>query len=169
MLMYVTRVPNRGSPPAVLLRESYRDGDKVKTRTLANLSRWPEAKIEALRRALKGETVVAAPERLAIDLNIVERYQDVYPTRRQTGAELAQLIHEAAASFEQVALYFEYSLRPVDLPLVGWAAARVGTLLAVRLQEISAYEPKEDKDSKQRDELKYLQGLARDLDRMKRI
>lgn len=51
----------------------------------------------------------------------------------------------------------------------GWAAARVGTLLAVRLQEISAYEPKEDKDSKQRDELKYLQGLARDLDRMKRI
>ena len=52
--MYVTRVPNRGSPPAVLLRESYRTGGKVKNRTLANLSSWPEAKVEALSRALKG-------------------------------------------------------------------------------------------------------------------
>src|SRR5712671_1022596 len=52
--MYVTRVPNRGSPPAVLLRESYRDGGKVKTRTLANLSRWPEHKVDKLQRALKG-------------------------------------------------------------------------------------------------------------------
>jgi Transposase DDE domain len=54
--MYVTRVPNRSSPPAVLLRESYREGGKVKTRTLANLSDWPDAKVEALRRVLKGET-----------------------------------------------------------------------------------------------------------------
>src|ERR1700756_1578225 len=52
--MYVTRVPNRGSPPAVLLRESYREGGEVKTRTLANLSRWPEHKVEKLQRALKG-------------------------------------------------------------------------------------------------------------------
>ena len=43
--MYVTRVPNRGSPPAILLRESYREEGKVKTRTLANLSRWPEHKV----------------------------------------------------------------------------------------------------------------------------
>src|SRR6266704_2581878 len=53
-VMYVTRVPNRASPPAVLLRESYREGGKVKNRTLANLSSWPEAKVEALSRALKG-------------------------------------------------------------------------------------------------------------------
>ena len=53
--MYVTRVPNRSSPPAVLLRESYREGGKVKTRTLANLSDWPDTKVEALRRVLKGE------------------------------------------------------------------------------------------------------------------
>jgi hypothetical protein len=56
--MYVTRVPNRSSPPAVLLRESYRDGGKVKTRTLANLSDWPNAKVEALRQVLKGEIAV---------------------------------------------------------------------------------------------------------------
>ena len=68
--MYVTRVPNRGSPPAILLRESYRDGDKVKTRTLANLSRWPEAKIEALRLVLKGAPLAAAPDRLAIERSL---------------------------------------------------------------------------------------------------
>src|SRR6187200_3454207 len=52
--MYITRVPNRGSPPAVLLRESFRENGKVKTRTLANLSRWPEHKLDRLDRALKG-------------------------------------------------------------------------------------------------------------------
>lgn len=52
--MYVTSVPNRGSPPAILLRESYRDEGKVKTRTLANLSNWPEHKVQTLKRALKG-------------------------------------------------------------------------------------------------------------------
>src|SRR6478736_3104401 len=52
--MYVARVPNRGSPPAILLRESYRQAGKVKTRTLANLSHWPDHKVDALQRALKG-------------------------------------------------------------------------------------------------------------------
>jgi hypothetical protein len=62
-------------------------------------------------------------QRLAIDINIVERYQDVYPTKQQTGAELAQLIHQASQSFDQVALYFEFSLRPEDLPLLGPASS----------------------------------------------
>jgi hypothetical protein len=65
--MYVTRVPNRTSPPAVLLRESWREDGKVKTRTLANLSDWPEAKVEALRRVLRGETLVVAADRFAIE------------------------------------------------------------------------------------------------------
>ncbi len=52
--MYVTKVPNRGSPPAILLREGFREGGKVKNRTLANLSRWPEEKVEALSAVLKG-------------------------------------------------------------------------------------------------------------------
>jgi len=55
--MYVERIPNRSSPPAILLRESYRDGAKIKKRTLANLSDWPAAKIEALRRVLRDEAV----------------------------------------------------------------------------------------------------------------
>jgi hypothetical protein len=58
--MYVARVPNRGSPPAILLRESYREAGKVKNRTLANLSSWPEAKVDALARVLKGQPPPAA-------------------------------------------------------------------------------------------------------------
>ena len=58
--MYVAKVPNRGSPPAVLLRESYREAGKVKNRTLANLSSWPEAKVDALARVLKGQLAPAA-------------------------------------------------------------------------------------------------------------
>jgi len=57
--MYVVKVPNRGSPPAVLLRESYREDGKVKNRTLANLSSWPEAKVDALSRVLKGRPSAA--------------------------------------------------------------------------------------------------------------
>jgi len=52
--MYVVEIPNRNSPPATLLRESYRADGKVKNRTLANLSHWPRAKVEALRAVLKG-------------------------------------------------------------------------------------------------------------------
>ncbi len=55
--MYVERIPNRNSPPAILLRESYREGDKFRKRTLANLSDWPATKIEALRRVLRDEAV----------------------------------------------------------------------------------------------------------------
>src|SRR3974377_1680404 len=55
--MYVERIPNRNSPPAILLRESYRDGDKIKKRTLANLSDWPAARIEALRLVLRDQAV----------------------------------------------------------------------------------------------------------------
>src|SRR5262245_25665952 len=51
--MYVVSVPNRDSPPAILLRESYREDGKVKNRTIANLTAWPAARIEALRLALR--------------------------------------------------------------------------------------------------------------------
>ena len=56
--MYIDVVPNRNSPPCVLLRESYRDGGKVRKRTLANLSKLPTQIIEALRALLRGGTVI---------------------------------------------------------------------------------------------------------------
>jgi hypothetical protein len=67
-------------------------------------------------------------DRLAIDLNVVERYQDVYPTKQQTGAELFQLVHLASASFARLALYFESSLQPADLKLLSAAAANVSRI-----------------------------------------
>ena len=60
--MYIATIPNRSSPPAILLREGYREGEKVKTRTLANLSTLPEAAVAALRRVLKGDTLITADE-----------------------------------------------------------------------------------------------------------
>jgi hypothetical protein len=71
------------------------------------------------------QALTAHRNRLAIDLNIVDRYQDVYPTRQQTGTELFQLVHSAAANFQRVALYFENSLLPPDLELLPSAAAAV--------------------------------------------
>jgi hypothetical protein len=56
--MYIERVPNRGSRPAVLLREGWREGKRIRKRTLANLSDWPEHKLLALSAALKGESGV---------------------------------------------------------------------------------------------------------------
>ncbi len=61
--MYIETVPNRNSPPAILLREGWREGKKTVKRTLANLSHWPQPKIEALRRVLRDETLVS-PEDL---------------------------------------------------------------------------------------------------------
>lgn len=60
--MYIAVVPNRSSPPAILLREGYREGGKVKNRTLANLSKLPPEAIEALRRVLKGQHLVSSEE-----------------------------------------------------------------------------------------------------------
>ena len=75
------------------------------------------AALSADRRALPA-AITPRQDKLAIDINVVERYQDVYPTKQQTGAELFQLVHLAAASFPRVALYFENSILAPDLPLL---------------------------------------------------
>jgi len=64
--MYIESVPNRNSPPAILLRESYRDGAKIKKRTIANLSDWPSELVEGLRTLLKGGTVAPADQQSII-------------------------------------------------------------------------------------------------------
>ena len=65
--MYIEAVPNRNSPPAILLRESYRVGKKIKKRTLLNLSDWPVAVVEGLRALLKGG-IVLPPGQQAITI-----------------------------------------------------------------------------------------------------
>lgn len=71
---------------------------------------------------------------IAIDINVVERYQDVYPTKKQTGIELLELVHQAAASFHRVALYFENSLEKQDLALLP-SAATTATLIEKNADE----------------------------------
>jgi transposase len=68
--MFIERVPNRNSPPAILLREAWREGKKVRKRTIANLTHWPSAKVEALRSLLKNETLVASKEAFVIERSI---------------------------------------------------------------------------------------------------
>ena len=64
--MFIATIPNRNSPPAILLRESYREAGKVKTRTLANLSKLPPEAIEAVRCTLKGQKLLSPEEAFEI-------------------------------------------------------------------------------------------------------
>jgi hypothetical protein len=63
--MYIDVVPNRSSPPAVLLREGWREGGKTHKRTIANLSHWPQPKIDSLRRLLHDEILLSPDDLLA--------------------------------------------------------------------------------------------------------
>jgi hypothetical protein len=74
------------------------------------------------RLADKYKQLASDRSNLAVDINVVERYQDVYPTKKQTGVELLELVHQAAQSFGRVAIYFENSLEKQDLSLLPAAA-----------------------------------------------
>lgn len=81
--------------------------------------------------ARRYEQLTSHADRLAIDVNIVERYQDVYPTKQQTGTELFEVIHAAAGAFRNVALYFENSVLAPDwglLPASGAVVTRLENL-----------------------------------------
>ncbi len=88
--------------------------------TVWNLGPQRYPQIAARYRAL-----TASQDKLAIDINIVERYQDVYPTKQQTGTELFELVHAASEAFPRVALYFENSIAKQDWPLLASAASTV--------------------------------------------
>lgn len=68
--MYIDVVPNRNSRPAILLRESRREGKKVRKRTLANITHWPGEQVEALRRVLNGEKLVPASETFVVQRSL---------------------------------------------------------------------------------------------------
>ncbi len=70
VVMHIEAVPNRGSHPTVLLRQSYREGKRVRKRTLANLTRLPPEAIEAIKRTLRGERLVSCDQAFAIERSI---------------------------------------------------------------------------------------------------
>jgi Transposase DDE domain len=86
--MYVESVPNRNSPPAILLREASRVDGKVVKRTLANLSAWPPLQVDSLRRLLKGEAVVSPADAFQIQRSIPHGHvAAVLGTLRRLGLE----------------------------------------------------------------------------------
>lgn len=116
--MYVEIVPNRNSRPAVLLREGWREGAKVKKRTLANLTDWPEARIEALRRVLRNEAVPDSQGGFVIERSLPHGHvAAVLGTARRCGVE--KLLSGAPAE-----------LRPVVLALIVARVIEPGSKLA---------------------------------------
>ena len=68
--MYIETVPNRNSRPAILLRQGWREGQRVRKKTLANLTDWPAEKVEALRQVLKGQRLVAPEDAFAVERSL---------------------------------------------------------------------------------------------------
>lgn len=110
-----------GADSARLLREAERLGVTFLIEDPATVWHLGPARYPEIAR--RYAPLTRKPELLAIDLNIVERYQDVYPTKQQTGLELFKLVHLAAAAFPRVALYFENSVAAADWPWLAAAAA----------------------------------------------
>ena len=70
MVMYIDIVPNRNSPPAILLRESYREGGKVKKKTVANISHWPMDRVIDFKRFLKNEPMLFVGDTITIQRTV---------------------------------------------------------------------------------------------------
>ena len=86
--MYIDTVPNRKSPPALLLRESRREGKKTVKRTLANITHWPRDVIEAIRRTLKGDALCSAEDLFVVDSSVPHGHVEaVLGTVRRLGVD----------------------------------------------------------------------------------
>lgn len=132
--MYIESVPNRNSRPAILLREGWREGQKIRKRTLANLTDWPAAKVEALRRVLKDEPLLTPTETFIIERSLPHGHVEVVlETIKRLGVD--QLI--AAKRTRQrdlvVAMIVERLIRPCSKLATTrlWQSTTVGELLAV--------------------------------------
>ena len=86
--MYVDIVPNRKSPPAILLREGWREGGKVEKRTIANISDWPMAKVNTLRRLLRNEPLMGPDDVFSIEESLPHGHvAAILGTMRKIGLE----------------------------------------------------------------------------------
>jgi len=86
--MYIETVPNRKSPPAILLREAWREGRKIRKRTIANLTHWPPERIEAMRRVLADEAMIPAKDAFVIERSLPHGHVEaVLGTIRKLGLD----------------------------------------------------------------------------------
>src|SRR5215472_15739580 len=122
--MYVARVPNRNSPPAYLLREGYREGGQVKSRTLANITHWPMAKIERLRQVLRDERPADGGDELRMLRSLPHGHvAAVLGTARKIGLE--RLLASGYAPARMVALVLAMIVARVIDPVSKLATARL--------------------------------------------
>ncbi len=111
--MYIEIIPNRNSRPAVLLREGWRDGNKVLKRTLANLTDWSEARIEALRRVLKNEPVVGPQQAFVIERSLPHGHvQAVLQAIKRIGLDLVIAAKRSRARDLVLAMIVERLIHP---------------------------------------------------------
>jgi len=111
--MYIESVPNRNSPPAILLREAWRDGKKTGKRTLANLTHWPQDQIEAFRRLLRGDKMVPVDEAFAIKRSLPHGHvAAVLGTIRKLGLDRLIAAKRSRERDVVVALVVERILHP---------------------------------------------------------
>jgi hypothetical protein len=118
--MHIDIVPNRNSKPAVLLRESYRDGKTVRKRTLANLSALPMDQVEAIRRVLKGEKLV----------NIDELFQTV--SSKSHGHVRAVLLAMEKLGFDKLLASRPARERSIALASIAWRIIKPDSKLATQ-------------------------------------
>lgn len=86
--MYIDTVPNRNSPPAILLRRCWREGKRIRKKTVANMTQWPPGVVDAVRRAIKGEKLVAVDDVFAIERSLPHGHVDaVLATIRRLGLD----------------------------------------------------------------------------------
>jgi len=86
--MYIESIPNRNSRPAILLRDAWREGKNIKKRTLANLTDWPEEKVELLRKVLKGEQLVSPRQAFRVERSLPHGHVEaILETIRKVGLD----------------------------------------------------------------------------------
>jgi len=111
--MYIERVPNRNSRPAILLREGWREGKKTCKRTIANLTHWPEEKVEALRLLLKGEPMVSAREAFVVERTVPHGHVEaVLGTIKRLGLDSIMYAKRCRERDLVIAMIAERLIRP---------------------------------------------------------
>ena len=143
--MFIDVVPNRASPPAVLLREAWREGTRIRKRTLANLSALSTQQIDAMRRILRGESLVSVDETLEIERSWPHGHvAAVLGTVRRIGLERVLASQRSPARDRVVGMIVARILSP-DSKLAtarGLDAATASSTLAqeLALEEVTADE-----------------------------
>jgi transposase len=132
--MYIDTVPNRNSPPTVLLREGWREGKKVCKRTVANITDWPEHKIEALRRVLRDEPMVPVARAFSVERSIPHGHVEaVLGTIRKLGLDQVISSRRCPERDVVVAMIAERLIHPCSKPATTrlWHATTLAQELGV--------------------------------------